>query len=111
MRNQELTDLTFAGDYDLRVRAVNTTGQSAWVTVPFSAGPERPGPVRYLAAAPGADSQLHLTWTRPADDSVVTGHRIERAVAADPLVWSEVVADTGTADVTWADSGLTAATG
>ena len=105
-----LTGLTFAAEYDLRVRAVNTEGSSDWVALAFTAGPERPGAVRDLAAAPGADSQMQLTWRAPADHSVVTGHRIERAVDASPLVWSEVEADTATADTSWSDSGLDAAT-
>ena len=110
VQNHALTNLTFAAEYDLRVRAVNTVGRSAWVALPFTAGPERPGAVRNPAVAPGADSQLQLTWQAPADHSVVTGHRIERAVAADPLVWTEVVSDTGSPDTVWSDSGLDAAT-
>ena len=109
-RSHALTALTFGAAYDLRVRACNPTGDSGWVALSFTAGPERPGVVRHLAVAPGADSQLEVTWTRPADSSVVTGYRIERAMAPDPLVWSEVVADSGTTDTLWADSGLTAAT-
>ena len=105
-----LTDLTFAGEYDLRVRAVNTEGSSDWVSLSFTAGPERPGAVRDLAVVPGADSQLQLSWRAPADHSVVTGHRIERAVAAETLSWSDAEADTGTADTTWSESGLDAAT-
>ena len=110
VRNHALSDLTFAAAYDLRVRAVNTVGRSAWVAVPFTAGPERPGAVRNPAAAPGADSQLQLTWQAPADHSVVTGHRIERSADVDPRVWTEVVANTGSTDTAWSDSGLAAAT-
>ena len=110
MLSHALTNLTFDGDYDLRVRAVNTVGRSAWVAVPFMAGPERPGAVQDLAVAPGADSRLQLSWQAPADHSVVTGYRIERAVAADPLVWTEAAADTGSTDTVWNDSGLAAAT-
>ena len=110
VRSHALTNLTFDGDYDLRVRAVNTEGRSAWVAVPFTAGPERPGAVQDLAVAPGADSRLQLSWQAPADHSVVTGYRIERAVAADPLVWTEAAPDTGSTDTVWSDSGLAAAT-
>ena len=110
VQNHALTNLTFAAEYDLRVRAVNTVGRSAWVAVPFRAGPERPGAVRNPAAAPGADSQLQLTWQAPADHSVVTGHRIERSADVNPRVWTEVVADTGSTDTAWSDSGLAAAT-
>ena len=105
-----LTGLTFEGDYDLRVQAVNTEGSSDWVSLSFTAGPERPGAVRDLAVAPGADSQMQLSWRAPADYSVVTGYRIERAVAAATLSWSDVVTDTGNADLTWSESGLDAAT-
>ena len=109
-RSHALTDLTFGAAYDLRVRACNATGDSGWVAVPFTAGPERPGVIRHLAVAPGADSQLQVTWTRPADDSAITGYRMERSADVMPRVWSEVVADSGTTDTLWADSGLTAAT-
>ena len=110
VRNHALSDLTFAADHDLRVRAVNTVGHSAWVAVPFTSGPERPGTVRNPAVVPGADSQLQLTWQVPADHSVVTGHRIERSADVAPRVWTEVVADTGSTDTVWSDSGLAAAT-
>ena len=39
------------------------------------------------------------------------GYRIERAVAdVRPRVWADAVADTGTLDLTWTDSGLAADT-
>ena len=110
MLSHALSDLTFAADHDLRVRAVNTVGRSAWVAVPFTAGPARPGAVRNLAAAPGADSQVQLIWQAPADHSVATGHRIERSADADPRAWTEAAADTGSPDTVWTDSGLAAAT-
>ena len=109
-RRHALTALTFGASYDLRVRACNPTGDSGWVTLAFTAGPERPGAVRHLAVGPGAGSQLQLTWDRPADTSVVTGYRIERAAAADPLVWVDAGANTGNTEVTWNESGLTADT-
>ena len=105
-----LTGLTFAADYDLRVRAVNTEGSSAWVSLSFTAGPERPGAVQDLVVTPGADSQMQLSWRAPADHSVVTGYRIERAVEAETLSWSDVLTDTGNTDTTWSESGLDAAT-
>ena len=108
--SQALTNLTFAAAYNLRVRAVNPQGTSAWVTVPFTAGPERPGVVRNLAGAPEANSQLQLTWDRPADDSAITGYRIERSADVDPRVWTAVVTDPGTTDTAWSDSSLAAAT-
>ena len=110
MLTQALTDLTFDGDYDLRVRTVNTVGNSDWVAVEFTAGPVRPGAVRDLTAAPGPDSQIQLIWQAPADHSAITGYRLERAADADPLVWADVVADTGNTSVTWADRGLAADT-
>ena len=55
---------------------------------------------------------MTLSWTAPTDRGTqpLTGYRIERAVAADPLVWADAVADTGTLDLTWADTGLAADT-
>ena len=90
-----------AGPYWLPATAVTVTGATTDL-------PQVPAAPTALTAAPGADSQMTLSWTAPAP--VPTGYRIERAADVDPRVWTEVLADSGTPDVTWADSGLAAAT-
>ena len=70
-----------------------------------------PGKPTALGVAPGTDSQLQLTWTEPSDTGGgVTGYQVERSPDALPRVWTEVVADTGTADPTYAEDELGADT-
>ena len=107
-----LTGLGYEAPHDLRVRAHNTAGESDWVETTFTteAEPQLPAAPTGLQAAPGADNRLQLTWTAAALGSAATGYRIERSADVDPRVWEEVVADTGTTDVRWADPSVTAAT-
>ncbi len=107
-----LRDLAYETGYEVQVRASNTAGESAWVGTSFTtaAAPPVPGTPADLTAAPGPDSQMVLAWTAPATGGPVAGYRIERAVAADPLVWTEAVADTGDTATTWRDGGLPADT-
>ena len=109
-----LTGLGYAVAHDLRVRASNTAGQSAWVEAAFTteALPRVPGTPTGLTAAPTADSRMQLTWTAPADagSPALAGYRVERAADAMPRVWVVVAEDTGSTAVTWDDAGLTAAT-
>ena len=53
-----------------------------------------------------------MAWTAPGDPGTqpLSGYRIERAVDATPLMWMEVVADTGNLDLSWDDQGLAAST-
>ena len=108
-----LSGLGYEVAHDLRVRAHNTAGESAWVTEIFTtaARPRVPGiPTALCRRPPRADSQMELRWVAAADGSAATGYRIERSADVDPRVWTEVLADSGTPDTTWADSGLAAAT-
>ena len=109
-----LTGLGYEVAHDLRVRASNPAGQSAWVPVAFTteALPRVSGAPTGLTATPSADSRMQLAWTAPADagSPALTGYRIERAADARPRVWTVVAADTGSDAVTWDDAGLAAAT-
>ena len=107
---------TTLATWGLRVVARSTAGdesvRSAALSVSTAEAPRGPGLPTALTVAPGADSQLQLSWTAPADPGTqpVTGYRVERSADVDPRMWTEVVADTGTPAVSWSDSGLAAAT-
>ena len=94
-------------DYEYRLQAVSAESPGPWTDAISTAAPNAPAD---LAATPTAETQLTLSWSAPTTGSPVRGYRIERAVAADPRVWADAVADTGTLEVSWNDSGLTAAT-
>jgi hypothetical protein len=66
-------------------------------------------PTGLIATASGYDS-VDLTWSAPADTGgdTLLGYLIERSL--DGISWSTVVANTGSTDTTYADSGLDAAT-
>ena len=111
------TDTTVAAStaYQYRLQALAAAGagvRTPAVSITTAATPRAPGRPPALTAQPTADSQMQLTWSAPLDAGTqpITGYRIERAVAADPLVWADAVADTGTLDLTWADTGLAADT-
>ncbi len=101
--------------YQYRVQARAAAGygpRTPAVSVTTAAPPRTPGRPTELRAAPGADSQMQLTWAAPVDPGTppLTGYRMERSADVLPRVWTEVLADTGTPDGSWTDSGLAAAT-
>ena len=101
--------------YQYRVQARAAAGygpRTPAVSVTTAAPPRTPGPPTELRAAPGADSQMQLTWAAPVDPGTppLTGYRMERSADVLPRVWTEVLADSGTPDGSWTDSGLAAAT-
>ena len=102
------------GPWSLRVSALSGGRESvraAALAVSTAAAARVPGVPPALTAAPGADSQMQLSWTAPTDMGTqpLTGYRIERSADVNPRVWTEVLADSGTTAVTWSDSGLAAA--
>ena len=111
------TDTTAAAStaYQYRLQALSAVGAGVRipaVSVTTAATPRVPGIPPALTAQPTADSHMQLSWTAPVDAGTqpLTGYRIERAVAATPLVWIEVLAATGTLDRIWDDSALAAST-
>ena len=63
-----------------------------------------------LTATTVSSSAIDLSWTAPVDDggASITGYKIEQKIGAGG--WATLVADTGTTDVTYNDTGLTAST-
>ena len=109
-----LSGLGYETAHDLRVRASNPAGESAWVAVVFTteALPRVPGVPTAPTASPSADSQLRLAWTAPTDagSPALTGYRVERSPDETPRVWTVVAEDTGSTAGSWGDAGLAAAT-
>ena len=101
-----------ATTYTYRVAAYNRGVQGEWVTAgPVStlAAPTIPGIPTDLSGAAGAESRLQLTWAAPRDTGGgVSGYRIERSPDEDPRDWTDVVADTGSAALSWGDDDLAA---
>ncbi len=102
-----LTSLGYAVAHDLRVRAANSAGPSAWVETAFTtdAQPRLPDAPTGLTVDPGADSQMQLTWQAAAAGGTATGYRIERSADVTPRAWTDAVADTGNTDTAWHDRG------
>ena len=111
------TDTTVSAStaYQYRLQAVSAAGpglRTAAVGVTTAETPRGPGQVTDLTAAPTAESQMSLSWTAPTDPGTqpLTGYQVARAPDAEPRVWTTVVTDTGTTDLTWHDRGLPAST-
>ena len=102
------------GSYVYRVKAVSPTGVSQWSSyarADIPADPEDLAPSGLSAKAvfDGGDSAgVELAWDAPAVDAEsVTGYEILRAVGDGDL--ATLVADTGSADTTYADDTATEA--
>ena len=70
-----------------------------------------PGVPTDLSASTGGETRINLSWTAPGDDggSSIIGYRIE--VSPDGNAnWTELVANTGNTDTTYAHIGLAAGT-
>ena len=70
-----------------------------------------PGVPTDLSASTGGETRINLSWTAPGDDggSSIIGYGIE--VSPDGNAnWTELVANTGNTDTTYAHSGLAAGT-
>ena len=103
------------GSYVYRVKAVSPTGVSQWSSyarADIPADPEDLAPSGLSAKAvfDGGDSAgVELAWDAPAADAEsVTGYEILRAVGDDGDL-ATLVADTGSADTTYADDTATEA--
>ena len=94
--------------YDAQVRALNGETPSEWS--PTGSGPTAlPGPPTNLDATASGPAAIDLSWSAPTDtgNSSITGYRIE--VSSDAGAnWSDLVADSGTADTAHRHTGLPA---
>ena len=71
-----------------------------------------PSPPTNLVANTVSISQINLSWTAPSintGDLIVTGYQIERSTDSG-TTWSTIVANTGSTDTTYSDTGLDAGT-
>ncbi len=98
--------------YRLQARSAAGAGPRTAAVRATTAAVRVPDAPTALAAVPGADSQMVLTWTAPGETGThaLAGYRIERAVEAVPRVWTDAVAHTGNTDLAWSDRGLAADT-
>ena len=100
------TDITATegGDYYYRIRAVNTVGQSAWVTASVTV-PQPPPAPSGLAVTALSPHDLSITWS-PAPNAA--SHRLERSTDAG-ATWV-FLSNLGAAAASHTDVGLTPAT-
>ena len=80
MTTQVISGLTNGSEYDVRVRAVNSAGNSLWAT--DSGTPAAPVTVPgapTIDSVTSGDSTLTVNWSPPASDggSAITGYRVE----------------------------------
>ena len=97
--------------YTYRIKAINEHGvseRSRWFHIDIPAAPERPDKPTGLSATATHD-QVVLNWDDPQDDSI-TGYVILRRVRVNNTggEFSELVADTGTAALTYTDDTVAA---
>lgn len=76
-RSYQITGLTNGTTYNVRVRASNTAGNSAWATATATpaAATQAPGTPTGLAATPG-NGQVTLAWTAPTTGGAATYYRV-----------------------------------
>lgn len=99
-------------EYNYRVSAINAKGTSdPSDTASDTTDANAPDAPASLSVATIGPSRNDLTWTVPASDggSAVTGYKIERESPSGGG-WSTLVADTGTTDLTYSDTGLSTST-
>ena len=96
-----------------RVRAhISATLFSEWTPsniVSTNPGAAPDAPTR-LTATPFNDSQINLSWVKPANPAgaPVTGYRIDVSMTGEDASWNPLVADTSNTDTTYSDTGLSA---
>ena len=107
----------FVGSTPFSMSGSTTTAVRTWATsLSWTAGndvslkltaPAAPGAPTSLTAAADGPTEIDLSWTAPTSDggSGITGYKIE--VSADGGTnYSDLVADTGTTDITYSHTGL-----
>ena len=103
--------LTASTTRHYRVSAINSngTGSPSNVDDATTTGTTVPGAPTSLSATASGSSTINLSWSAPSSTggSAITGYKIE--VSSDGgSSWSEMVADTGNANTTYAHTGLAA---
>ena len=92
--------------WDIRGNPLSwTAGQHVTASLKFPTAPDQP--TGLTATANGA-TQIDLAWVAPADNggATISGYRIE--VSADAgTTWTNLLANTGTTNVTYSHTGLT----
>ena len=92
------------------VRGYGTVTKADSVRVAITENDTVPGAPTALGAAADGQTAIDLEWRAPADTgtAALTGYRVE--VSADGAVWSDLAANTASADTTYKHTGLTAGT-
>jgi RHS repeat-associated protein len=105
------TGLTSATTYTYRVRASNSSGNSAYTNTAAATTqgqdttpPTTPGGV---TATPESPSQVNLTWNASTDAVGVTGYLVERCQGANCTSFAQIATPTATS---LSDTGLAAST-
>ena len=98
--------------YTYRIKAINGAGtseRSRWVHIDIPAAPVPDKPTGLSATA--THDSVTLTWNDPGDDSI-TGYVVLRRIpGVDPEgQFSELVSNTGTAELTYTDASVAAET-
>ena len=107
------TGLTASSTRHYRVSAINTNGSGTASNVDSATtgttGTTVPGAPTSFSATASGQNQIDLSWSAPASGggAPITGYRIE--VSSDGgSSWTNLVANTGNANTTYAHTGLTA---
>ena len=98
--------------YTYRIKAINGAGtseRSRWVHIDIPAAPVPDKPTGLSATA--THDSVTLTWNDPGDDSITGYVVLRRLPGVDPEgQFSELVSNTGTAELTYTDDTVSAET-
>ena len=98
--------------YTYRIKAINGAGtseRSRWVHIDIPAAPVPDKPTGLSATA--THDSVTLTWNDPGDDSITGYVILRRLPGVDPEgQFSELVSNTGTAELTYTDASVAAET-
>ena len=106
------TGLTAGTTRHYRVSAINANGSGTASNVDSATtGTTVPGAPSGLSATASGSTRINLSWSAPASTggSAITGYKIESSSDGGSS-WSDLVANTGNANTTYAHTGLGAGT-